>query len=88
MTAVFVVTLVLLGAAGVLTLVRLLRGPETLDRIVALDVFVVVTVAGTAVYVAYFADGANIPLLAAVALLGFVGSVTAARLAERRERHR
>ncbi|MGI9001481.1 MAG: monovalent cation/H+ antiporter complex subunit F [Pseudonocardia sp.] len=88
MNTVFVLTLTLLGAAGGLTLVRLLRGPETLDRIVALDVLVVLIVAGTAVYVASFADGSNIPLLAAVALLGFVGSVTAARLAERRERHR
>jgi multicomponent Na+:H+ antiporter subunit F len=52
------------------------------------DVFVVLTVAAASGYVALWADGSNIPLLAAVALLGFVGSVTAARLAERRERHR
>jgi multicomponent Na+:H+ antiporter subunit F len=74
--------------AGVLTLVRLLRGPDTLDRIVALDVFVVLIVVAVAVYVAYYEDGSNIPLLAAVALVGFVGSATAARLVERRERHR
>jgi multicomponent Na+:H+ antiporter subunit F len=88
MTVVFVIVLAMLGGAGVLTMVRLLRGPETLDRIVALDVFVVLIVGATAVYVAYYEDGANIPLLAAVALLAFVGSVTAARLVERRERHR
>jgi multicomponent Na+:H+ antiporter subunit F len=78
----------MLCAAGALTMVRLLRGPDTLDRIAALDVFVVLLVAAVAVYVAYYEDGSNIPLLAAVALLGFVGSATAARLAERRERHR
>ncbi len=88
MTTVFTITLVLLCAAGFLTLVRLLLGPSTLDRIVAVDVFVILIVAGTAVYVAAYRDGSNIPLLAAVALLGFVGSATAARLAERRERHR
>lgn len=88
MTAVLVVVLALLSAAAALTLVRLLRGPDTLDRIAALDVFVVLIVAAAAVYVAVFQDGSNIPLLAAVALLGFVGSATAARLAERRERHR
>ena len=88
MTVVFVVVLAMLCLAGVLTLVRLLRGPDTLDRIAALDVFVVLIVAAAAVYVAIHRDGSNIPLLAAVALLGFVGSATATRLAERRERHR
>ena len=61
---------------------------STLDRIVALDVIVVLTVVAAGVYVAYYRDGSNIPLLAAVALVGFVGSTTAARLAVRRERHR
>ena len=88
MSTVVVVALGMLCAAGALTLVRLLRGPDTLDRIVALDVFVVLIVAGSALYVAYYRDGSNIPLLAAVALVGFVGTATAARLAERRERHR
>ena len=88
MNAVFVIVIVMLGVAGALTLYRLLRGPSTLDRIVALDVFVVLTVVGTGVYVAAYRDGSNIPLLAAVALVGFVGSATAARLVERRERHR
>ncbi len=88
MTAVFVIVLALLAAAGVLTLVRLLRGPDTLDRIAALDVFVILIVAAAAVYVAIHRDGSNIPLLAAVALLGFVGSATATRLAERRKGHR
>ena len=88
MTVVFVVVLAVLCAAGALTLVRLLRGPGTLDRIAALDVFVVLIVAAAAVYIAIFRDGSNIPLLAAVALLGFVGSATATRLADRRERMR
>lgn len=88
MNAVFVAVLAMLGVAAALALYRLLRGPTTLDRIVALDVFVVLTVVGAGVYVAFYRDGSNIPLLAAVALVGFVGSVSAARLAVRRERHR
>jgi len=88
MNTVFVVVLGLLLAAGILTLVRLFRGPDTLDRIAALDVFVVLVVAATAVYVAYYRDGSNIPLLVAFALVAFVGSATAARLTERRGRHR
>ena len=81
MDAVFVTVLAVLGVAGALTLYRLLRGPTAMDRIVALDVFVVLTLVSASVYVAYFRDGSNIPLLAAVALVGFVGSVAAARLA-------
>ena len=88
MSVVFTIVVSMLAAAGGLTLVRLLRGPDTLDRVVALDVFVVLIVAGASVYVAIFEDGSNIPLIAAVALVGFVGSATAARLAERRKRHR
>jgi multicomponent Na+:H+ antiporter subunit F len=88
MNVVFVVVLGMLGLAAALALVRLLLGPETLDRIAALDAFVVLIVAAAAVYVAFYEDGSNIPLLAAVALVGFVGSASAMRLAERRERHR
>lgn len=88
MTVVFVIVLAMLVAAGLFTLVRLFRGPETLDRIVALDVFVILIVGGASVYVAFYQDGSNIPLIAAVALVGFVGSATASRLAERRRRHR
>jgi multicomponent Na+:H+ antiporter subunit F len=87
-SVVFLVVLGLLCVAGAFTLVRLLQGPGTLDRIAALDVFVILIVAAAAVYVAIYRDGSNIPLLAAVALLGFVGSATATRLAERGERHR
>lgn len=88
MNVVFAIVLVMLAAAAALTLLRLLRGPDTLDRILALDVFVVLIVAAVAVYVAYFREGTNVPLLVVVALLGFVGTTVAARLAERRERHR
>jgi multicomponent Na+:H+ antiporter subunit F len=87
-SVVFLTVLVMICVAGAFTVVRLLRGPSTLDRIVALDVFVILIVAAAAVYIAIYRDGSNIPLLAAVALLGFVGSATAARLAERRKRLR
>jgi multicomponent Na+:H+ antiporter subunit F len=87
-SVVFLIVLAMLCVAGALTLVRLLRGPDTLDRIAALDVFVVLIVAAAAVYIAIYRDGSNIPLLAAVALIGFVGSATATRLAERRKGHR
>ncbi|MGE3285006.1 MAG: monovalent cation/H+ antiporter complex subunit F [Pseudonocardia sp.] len=88
MSTVFTVAAAMLVAAGALTGIRLLRGPSTLDRIAALDVLVLLLVGATAGYVGWHRDTANVPLLVAVALVGFVGSATAARLAERRERHR
>lgn len=88
MIVVYALVLAMLTAAGLLTLWRLLRGPTTLDRIAALDVFMVLIVAAAAVYAAYYVDGSNVPLLAAVALIALVGTATAARLVERGERHR
>ncbi|SFO18752.1 multisubunit sodium/proton antiporter, MrpF subunit [Pseudonocardia ammonioxydans] len=88
MTVVYALVLAMLTVGGLLTLWRLLQGPTTLDRIAALDVFMVLIVAAAAVYAAIYSDGTNIPLLAAVALIALVGTATAARLVERWERHR
>jgi multicomponent Na+:H+ antiporter subunit F len=84
-TVVFTLTLALLSVAALLVLVRLLRGPSALDRIVAVDVLVVLIVTGAAVGIAVQQNGTVIPLLVAVALLGFLGSVTAVRVLEGRE---
>ncbi|MBE3199463.1 monovalent cation/H+ antiporter complex subunit F [Parafrankia irregularis] len=78
MTAVYTATFVLLSVAGLLTLARLLVGPTDLDRIVALDVLVILIVAGVTVEIGMRREGWNIALVAVVSLLGFLGSATAA----------
>lgn len=88
MSVVFTVAFGLLILAGSFVLARLFRGPSTLDRIVAVDVLVILIVAGVAVGEGAAGRGPNIALLVVVALLGFAGSVTAVRLAEKREGHR
>ncbi len=88
MHVVFVVTLALLCVAGLLVLVRMIRGKSTLDRIVSLDVLVTLIVAATCVAMGRQQDGSNIALLAAFALLAFIGSVSAARLVEKKEPYR
>ncbi|AUS79333.1 sodium:proton antiporter [Actinoalloteichus sp. AHMU CJ021] len=88
MQIVFAITLALLCAAGLVIVIRLVRGPTTLDRILAVDVLVVLIVGGTAVGMAIQQDGSNIALLAAVALLGFIGSMAAVRLVEKKGTHR
>ncbi|WP_320777971.1 monovalent cation/H+ antiporter complex subunit F [Streptomyces sp. CRN 30] len=85
MNIVFAVTLTLIAAAGLLTLVRLLRGPRALDRILALDVLVTLAIAATAVSMTVRDDTSAVPVLLVLALLAFIGSVTAAHLIEERE---
>lgn len=88
MSAVYALTFVLLSVAGLLTMARLLRGPTSLDRILALDVLSVLLVSGVAVDAARRGVTANVDALVVIALLGFVGSVAAARLSEERGRRR
>ncbi|WP_433870061.1 monovalent cation/H+ antiporter complex subunit F [Saccharopolyspora sp. CA-218241] len=85
---VFIITLGLLSAAGLLVIVRLLRGRTTLDRVVALDVFVTLVIAATGVGMAWQLEAFNIALLAAFALLVFIGTVSVARLIEKKEPYR
>lgn len=85
MTVLYGVTLTVMAVAGLLTLLRLLRGPSALDRIMALDVLVTMVLAGTAVGMVARDDTTSTPVLVVVALLAFIGSVTAAHLLEKRE---
>jgi multicomponent Na+:H+ antiporter subunit F len=80
-------TLALLGVAFLMTTVRLIQGPTVFDRVVALDVLSVLLVSAIIVRSAVQGVATYTPLAMVIALLGFVGSITAARLAgERRGR--
>lgn len=80
MSVVIATTAALLFAAGVLTVYRLLRGPTVYDRIVALEMLVVVVICGVAVDAAAHREGASVILIVAVALVGFISSVSVLRL--------
>ncbi|MFD5656026.1 monovalent cation/H+ antiporter complex subunit F [Streptomyces hirsutus] len=84
MTVMYTVTLAVLSAAGLLTLLRLVRGPDALNRIVALDVVLTMIIAGTAVGMALREDTTPLPVLVVLALPAFTGSITAAHLVEKR----
>lgn len=79
MIVVFVVCTALLTAGGVLAVVRATRGPATLDRAVALDVFSAVLVGALALEAAWSRRTVTIPILVVLSLVGFVSSVTIAR---------
>jgi multicomponent Na+:H+ antiporter subunit F len=79
MSVVFaLVGLMLLGAAA-LTVLRMVRGPATLDRVVANDMLVAIMLCGLATYAAATRDSSVVPAVLVLALLGFVGSVSVAR---------
>ncbi len=84
MSVVTVLCFGVLGLAALIVLVRLVLGPSVPDRIVALDTLLQVVVAGIAVAAAVSGEGDFLAVLVAVALLGFLGTVTVARFVERR----
>ncbi|BBY63305.1 cation:proton antiporter [Mycolicibacterium helvum] len=79
MTVVWVLSGVMLVAAAAVTMIRLLMGPSTLDRLVAVDTLVAVTMCGVGTWAAYSLDTTVTYSLAALALISFVGSVSVAR---------
>ncbi|KGM08545.1 monovalent cation/H+ antiporter complex subunit F [Cellulomonas bogoriensis] len=80
-----IVAVVVAGAfltvAAVLALIRVEKGPSMLDRTVALDITTSAIVGAIAVEAAWSRRVDTVPILVAVALVGFVGSVTIARFA-------
>lgn len=76
--------LALLTIAGILCLVRLLRGLSLTDRIVALDTLLVVIVCGIAVQAARTGNGLYLDVMVVAALLGFTGTALVARFIEGR----
>jgi multicomponent Na+:H+ antiporter subunit F len=79
MTIVWVIAAVMLSAAALITMFRLLAGPSTLDRLVALDTLVAVTMCSIGTWAAFSLDTTVTYGLTALALISFVGSVSVAR---------
>lgn len=79
MSTVYAIAGVLLGVAAVITMYRLLAGPSTLDRLVALDTLAAMTMCGIGTWTAASRDTTVTYGLAALALVGFIGSVSVAR---------
>ena len=84
MTAVYVLTEGMLALAGLLAIVRMLRGRSFPDRAVALDMLLVVIVCAIAVDAGRSGSGIYLDVLVVAALLGFTGTALVARFIERR----
>jgi multicomponent Na+:H+ antiporter subunit F len=79
MSIVWIVAAVMLTASAAITMFRILAGPSTLDRLVALDTFVAVTMCAIGTWAAFSLDTTVTYSLTALALMSFVGSVSVAR---------
>lgn len=88
MSTVAIICIILLAPAAVLCLTRMVMGPTMLDRAVASDVFVSTVAIGLGVDAAVNRHTATIPVLAALALVAFLGTVSIALfVARERDRH-
>ncbi len=76
------ITLVLLGAALLLGLLRLLLGPTAPDRIVTADTLSVIVTAGLALLALLLANPVYLDVALIYGLLSFVGVVALARAIE------
>ena len=81
MTAVQGVAYALLAGGALLTLVRVVRGPSLLDRVVGTETLLAIVAASIAVHAALTRQVFFVPVLLVVALLGFLGAVAVARFA-------
>ena len=84
MTLATTVAMTALAAAALLCILRLVRPGSLADRIVALDLLLVIIVSGIAIQAARTRRGTYLDVLVVAALLGFVGTVTVGRFIERR----
>lgn len=83
MTVVVWIAAAILAVSALLVVVRVGIGPTMLNRVVALDLFAAILVCGLCVEAAYNSHSSTLPVLVALSLVGFVGSVSVARFASR-----
>lgn len=73
-----------LGIAALFAVARVVRPGPVADRVVGLDVLLYIVVAGVAVDATRRGDGTFLDLSIVLALLGFLGTLAAALVLERR----
>lgn len=86
MTVTFIVAGAFLVAAAALCVYRLVRGPSTLDRLVALEMVASVCLSALGAWAAFSQDSGVLAALVALALLGFIGSISVPRFRVRDRR--
>lgn len=75
----------MLAAGAAAAIIRIVRGPSLLDRMLASDVLLVVIASALLLRAAVTGDLINLVFVLLVAAVGFLGSVTVARTVAARE---
>ncbi|MFZ2529396.1 MAG: monovalent cation/H+ antiporter complex subunit F [Rhodococcus sp. (in: high G+C Gram-positive bacteria)] len=86
MTTILTVSGILLLISSLLITYRVLAGPTSLDRLVAVDAILAIAMCGLALWAVYSGDTTIAPAIVALALVGFIGSVSVARFRVRDDR--
>ncbi|NNG98069.1 monovalent cation/H+ antiporter complex subunit F [Gordonia araii] len=79
MDILWLVAAAMLLIAGILASTRVLGGPTTLDRLIALDMSIALTMCGLALWAGTSGDSSVVSAIVAIALVNFVGSIAVAR---------
>ena len=85
MSTVYWICAVFLALATVLAVVRMMRGPSLLDRMLAADVVLGVVGAALLLHAVVTGSLVNLVFVLVVAVVGFLGSVSVARVVAARE---
>lgn len=85
MEIVATIVTVILVLAGMMGLYRVVRGPATLDRIVATDILLAIIMASIAAGAAFTGDSSALAIIVVLSILGFSSTVGVARFAAREE---
>ncbi|MCL7457246.1 monovalent cation/H+ antiporter complex subunit F [Micromonospora echinofusca] len=75
----------LFSVTALLSLIRLYRGPSLIDRVVAADMLLATMVGAVGAEAAVNRHATTLPVLVALSMLGFVGSVSLVRFAVRED---
>jgi multicomponent Na+:H+ antiporter subunit F len=80
---IFVIAVVtaFLSVAAVLAVIRIVRGPALVDRVVAADVLLAIVVGAVGTEAAINRHATTLPIMVVLSILGFVGSVGLVRFA-------
>lgn len=79
MTFVLVLISLVLGAAAILSIVRVIKGPSILDRMLAADVLIVITICALLTEMSFNKHTFTMPVVLVLAMFGFIGSVIISR---------
>lgn len=70
---------IFLFIAAVFSVIRIVAGPKTLDRMIGVDLLVTTIVGAIGLEAVYHRNTTTLPVLVVLTLVGFVGSVAVAR---------